>query len=166
MSTNSFPVSANLFRVLANLWPPLFFAGIKATRVDPGYRRFDVTLKLRWYSRNYVGVHFGGSLYSMTDPWYMLILMNNLGRDYFVWDKGAEIEYITPGRTHVHAHFEVTDAELDEIRQKTATGEKYLPKFTVEIRDDNHELVARVVRTLYVKQKPRARQPSDANRLD
>lgn len=154
-------MNANLFRVLANLWPPLFFAGITATRVTKDYRQFDVTLKLRWYNRNYVGVHFGGSLYSMTDPWYMLILMHNLGKDYFVWDKGAEIEYIAPGRTHVHAHFEITDEQLKDIRDKTRNGEKYLPIFTVDICDNNNEVVARVKRTLYVKQKPRARVAND-----
>ncbi len=154
--------NATVFRRLANLWPPLFFSGIKATHVTQDYRRFDVTLKLRWYNRNYVGVHYGGNLYSMTDPWYMLILMKNLGRDYFIWDKKAEIEYIAPGRSHVHARFEVTQEELNEIREKTANGEKYFPQFTVNILDTNNELVARVRRTLYIKQKPRARTPKES----
>ena len=151
-------MNAGLFLVLANLWPPLFFAGIKATYLSKDYREARVTLFLRWYSRNYVGVQYGGSLMSMTDPWYMLMLMHNLGRDYFVWDKHAEIDYISPGKSHVSAHFLITEEMLSEIRAKTAGGEKFLPTYTVEIRDRDHTLVARVRRTLYIKLKPRARR--------
>jgi hypothetical protein len=150
-------LNAGLFRILCNLWPPLFFPGIKATYVSPDYRHIKVTLKLRWYSRNYVGVQYGGSLMSMTDPWYMLMLLNNLGRDYFIWDKHAEIDYVSPGKTHVHAEFHLTQELLDEIKEKTAGGEKYLPTFMVEIRDNDGTLIARVKRTLYIKLKPRAR---------
>ena len=30
-----------------------------------------VKLTLRWYNRNYVGTHFSGNLFTMTDPFYM-----------------------------------------------------------------------------------------------
>lgn len=150
-------MKASTLRRLVNLWPPLLFTGIRATRISEDFRRIDVTLKLRWYNRNYVGTQFGGSLYAMTDPWYMLMLMHNLGRDYFVWDKQAEIEYIAPGRGHVTAHFCLDDALLDSIRRLTAQGEKYLPRFTIDIVDADHQLVARVERTLYVRKKPAAR---------
>ena len=46
-------------------------------------------------NRNYVGTQFGGSLYAMTDPFFMLMLMENLGRDYVVWDKAANIEFVS-----------------------------------------------------------------------
>jgi acyl-coenzyme A thioesterase PaaI-like protein len=150
-------MKANTLRRFVNLWPPLFFTGIRATSISDDFRRVDVTLKLRWYNRNYVGTQFGGSLFAMTDPWYMLMLMHNLGRDYFVWDKKADIEYIAPGRGHVTAHFHLDDALIDTILASTAEGEKYLPRFTIDIVDADHQLVARVERTLYVRKKPAAR---------
>jgi acyl-coenzyme A thioesterase PaaI-like protein len=150
-------MKAGVFKFFANLWPPLFFAGIKATHLSADYKEAHVTLKLRWYSRNYVGVQYGGSLMSMTDPWYMLMILHNLGNDYFVWDKHAEIDYIAPGKTHVHAHFKITDELLEEIRAKTASGEKYVPEFIVEIKDNHGHVVARVKRRVYIKLKPRAR---------
>ncbi len=150
-------MKANLFRWVVNAWPPLFFAGIKVTYLAADYREAHVTLKLRWYNRNYVGVQYGGSLMSMTDPWYMLLLMHNLGKEYFVWDKHAEIDYIAPGKTHVHAHFKISEMTLAEIRDKTANGEKYLPEFSVDILDEHNKLVARVKRRVYIKLKPRAR---------
>jgi acyl-coenzyme A thioesterase PaaI-like protein len=150
-------MKAGFLKFIVNSWPPLFFAGIKVTYLAADYREAHVTLKLRWYNRNYVGVQYGGSLMSMTDPWYMLLLMHNLGSDYFVWDKHAEIDYVAPGKTHVHAHFKISDETLAEIREKTANGEKYIPEFSVDILDDHDKLVARVKRRVYIKLKPRAR---------
>ena len=43
-------------------------------------------MKLSLRNQNYVGSHFGGGLFSMTDPFYMLMLMNVLGSEYLVWD--------------------------------------------------------------------------------
>jgi acyl-coenzyme A thioesterase PaaI-like protein len=142
---------------MVNAWPPLFFAGIKVTYLAADYREARVTLKLRWYNRNYVGVQYGGSLMSMTDPWYMLLLMHSLGKDYFVWDKHAEIDFIAPGKTHVHAQFKITEELLADIRAKTASGEKYVPEFSVDILDEHNKLVARVKRRVYIKLKPCAR---------
>jgi len=113
---------------------------------------------LSWYNRNYVGTQFGGSLYSMVDPFFMLMLMENLGRHYIVWDKAADIDFIAPGKGTVFARFNIDDTLLDEIRRQTAAGEKYLPQLQVDIHDGAGNLVARVGKTLYVRLKPQARQ--------
>jgi acyl-coenzyme A thioesterase PaaI-like protein len=140
-------------RRLVNFWPPFLFNSIAATYIANDFREIHVALKLRFYNRNYVGVHFGGNLFAMTDPWYMLMVMQNLGRDYYVWDKKATIEFISPGRGTVTAKFLLTAEKLEEIRVATANGEKYLPEFTVEIYDAQQHLVARVHKTVYVKPK-------------
>ncbi len=150
-------MKATTFRRLVNLWPPMLFTGIRATRISDDFREIDVCLKLRWYNRNYVGTQFGGSLFAMTDPWYMLMLMHNLGEDYYVWDKQADIDFIAPGRTQVTAHFHLDDTILQEIHERTADGQKFLPRFTVSILDAEQNLVARVERQIYVRKKPRAR---------
>ncbi|MDQ2077702.1 DUF4442 domain-containing protein [Marinimicrobium sp. ABcell2] len=151
----------NMVRRLVNFWPPLFFAGIKATRISKDFREIDIALKLRWYNRNYVGTQFGGSLFSMTDPWYMLMLMYNLGREYYVWDRSAHIDFKAPGRGVVRAEFRLNEEILERIRRHTDNGEKYLPEFTIDILDEDDQLVAQVVRTLYVRHKPRRRPQSN-----
>lgn len=147
-------MKGNRLRRLINFWPPFLFAGIRSTRIDPDFRAIDVALVLRWFNRNYVGTHFGGSLFAMTDPWYMLMLMQNLGRDYYVWDRRSAIEFVAPGRGTVRAEFRIDETLLDRIREYTATGEKYLPEFTIEIFDAEQKLVARVHKTIYIKRKP------------
>lgn len=149
---------ADTLRRLINLWPPFLFAGIRCTRLSPDFDTAEVTLHERWYNRNYVGTQFGGSLYSMVDPFYMLMLMENLGRDYIVWDKAAAIDFISPGKGPVFAEFSIDQALLDEIRQHTASGDKYLPQLKVQIHDGSGTLVARVDKTLYVRRKLQSRQ--------
>ena len=149
-------MKASTLRHLINLWPPFLLAGIHATRLTADYRAADVELRMRWYNRNYVGVHFGGSLFSMTDPWYMLMLLHNLGKDYLVWDRHAEIDYIAPGRGVVSARFRLSESELTQIVDNTAGGEKYLPEFSIEVVDQDNALVARVRKQLYVRRKASA----------
>jgi acyl-coenzyme A thioesterase PaaI-like protein len=149
---------ARLLRLGLNLYPPYLGAGIRVREISPDFRRVRVRMGLGWYNRNYVRTQFGGSLYSMTDPFFMLMLMQLLGRDYIVWDKAASIDFISPGKGPVHAEFRIDDELLAQIRQHTAGGDKYLPELRVEVRDDEGTLVAIVHKTLYIRLKPRARQ--------
>ncbi len=110
-------------------------------------------MKLRWYNRNYIRTHFGGSLYAMTDPFYMLMLIQVLGRDYIVWDKAAHIEFVKPGKGTVRAEFRIIDEHVAAIIARTANGEKYLPDFKVDITDEAGEIVAQVIKTLYIRKK-------------
>ena len=147
-------MKASTLRRFINLWPPFLASGIRVTRLDVDFRTAQVVLKPHWYNMNYVGVHFGGSLFAMTDACYMIMLMHVLGKGYYVWDQRASIEYLKPGRGTVTARFRIDDAMLAEILAKTADGEKYLPEFTVEITDASGEVVSRVLKTLYVRKKP------------
>jgi acyl-coenzyme A thioesterase PaaI-like protein len=142
-----------LTRSFLNVWPPLLGAGIRVRRLDPDWRAIDVEMKMRFWNANYVGTHYGGSLYSMTDPFYMLMLINNLGRDYIVWDKSANIRFRRPGRGTVRAEFRLDQAQLDEIRGKLDTQEKIEPTFVVEVRDESGEVVAIVDKLLYIRKK-------------
>jgi len=134
-----------------NLWPPLLGAGIRVRWRSN--RMVDVEMKLRPWNRNYVGTHYGGSLYSMTDPFYMLMLMENLGRDYIVWDKAASIRFRKPGKGKVKAEFRLSDAQLEEIRKRLTTQEKYEPTFLVEVKDETGEVVAEVRKVLHIRKK-------------
>jgi len=146
-------VSPRSMRRLFNLWPPFLFSGIRVLDISDDWRRARVVLRKRWYNRNYVGTQYGGSLFSMTDPFWMVLTLQCLGRGYIVWDKAAEIEFIAPGREDVYAEFHIDDAMLDEIRAATAGGEKYLRWCETPITTASGELVARVRKQLYVRRK-------------
>ena len=136
-----------------NLWPPFLGAGIRVKHIAPDYREIVVSLKLRWYNRNYVGTHFGGSLAAMTDPFYMLMLIHTLGKAYIVWDKTSTIDFIAPGRGTVTARFTLDDDQIAEIERETANGDPYYPEFSVDIVNESGEAIAKVTKRLYVRKK-------------
>ncbi|MEO6687568.1 MAG: DUF4442 domain-containing protein [Dokdonella sp.] len=150
-------VSPRTLRRVMNLWPPFLFSGIRVLEISADWRYVRVVLRRHWYNRNFVGTHFGGSLFAMTDPFWMIPTLECLGSEYIVWDKAAEIEFVAPGRSDVFAEFRIDDATLDEIRAATASGEKYLRWFDTEVRSGDGELIARVRKQLYVRRKPAAR---------
>jgi Domain of unknown function (DUF4442) len=144
---------AHALRRWVNLWPPLLGAGIRVQRIAPDMKAVDVEMKLRWWNANYVGTQFGGSLFAMTDPFYMLMVMANLGSDYVVWDKAAAIRYRKPGKGTVRAEFRLTDGQLDDIREKLKTLPKYEPVFTIEVKDETGAVIAEVEKRLHVRKK-------------
>jgi len=139
-----------------NIWPPFLGAGIRV-KWSPDHKSVDVVMKLRLWNRNYVGTHYGGSLYSMTDPFYMLMLMDNLGPDYIVWDKAASIRFRRPGKGRVRAEFRLSDEQLEDIRTRLMAQEKYEPTFVVQVKDEAGEVVAEVEKLLHIRRKQNAR---------
>ncbi|MCG6947093.1 MAG: DUF4442 domain-containing protein [Deltaproteobacteria bacterium] len=136
-----------------SLWPPFLGAGIRVKHIAPDFREVVVSMKLRWYNRNYVGTHFGGSLAAMTDPFYMLMLIHILGSEYIVWDKTSTIDFIAPGKGTVTARFTLKDEQITEIKESTATGDAYLPEFSVDIVNESGEVIATVKKIIYVRKK-------------
>ncbi len=140
-------------RRLMNLWPPFLGAGIRVKRLDRDWKAVEVEMKLRFWNSNYVGTHYGGSLYSMTDPFYMLMLIENLGRDYVVWDKAATIRFRKPGKGTMRASFRLSEEQLEEIRTRLQTADKVEPVFTVEVKDEAGAVVAEVEKRLHVRKR-------------
>ena len=150
-------VSATTLRRVLNVWPPFLAAGIRVRAVAGDFRHARVELRQRWYNRNFVGTHFGGSLFAMTDPFWMIMTMQALGEGYIVWDKAAEIEFVKPGRGTVAAEFNLGDDALGRIRDATAGGARCLHWFETDVVDGDGEVVARVRKQVYVRRKrPRA----------
>jgi acyl-coenzyme A thioesterase PaaI-like protein len=145
------PMSSRRWMIrLLSLYPPYLGAGVRV-KASSDLRTFEVRMKLRWWNRNYVGTQFGGSLYSMCDPFFMLALADALGRGYIVWDKAATIRFRRPGRGTVRATFHLPQERIDEIRAAADAGEKVEPTFTVNVLDEQGEVVAEVEKLLYVR---------------
>lgn len=138
---------------IINFYGPFLGAGVKLDYMTKDFRKAQVSMKLTFYNKNYMGTQFGGSLYAMVDPWYMLMLIKNLGKDYIVWDKAATIQFKKPGRGKVTAKFELTDAHLEEIRATLVTQNKMDYHFKVEIKDEEGKLISEVDKVLYIRKK-------------
>ena len=146
-------INANLLRRGMNLWPPFLGAGITVEKISKDFRHATVRLKHGILNRNIVGVHFGGSLFAMTDPFFMMMVSQNIGKGYIVWDQAAKIEFLKPGKGKVHASFEITQEQLDDIIGSAESGNKVLKDFVVDVKDQENDVVARITKTLYIRKK-------------
>lgn len=142
-----------ILKRLLNLYPPYLGAGVRVKHIAADWRRVRVEMPLTRLNRNYVGVHFGGSLYSMVDPFYMLMLIKLLGPKYTVWDLAASIRFRQPGRGRASATFEVSLEQIEAIREATAGGRKHTVTWPVEVLNEAREVVASVEKTLYIREK-------------
>jgi acyl-coenzyme A thioesterase PaaI-like protein len=145
--------SAEALQERINSYPPYVGAEIRVTSFAEDASEVRIEMPLTDRNVNLVGTHFGGSLYAMVDPHLMILLKLRLGPDYVVWDQSAAIDFLRPGRGTVHATVRVTDTEIDEIRSATAQGAKYHPRWQLDIHDAEGQLVATVVKTLYVRRQ-------------
>ncbi len=146
-------MKASRLRFGMNLWPPFLFAGIRVLEISPDYRYARVRMRLRPWNRNFFGTHFGGSLFAMTDPFWVLLLFNQLGGDHVVWDQAGEIEFVSPGRGSVYAEFRLTDEHVEQVLEQTAGGEKALVWFSTDVVGQDGAVIARVRKQVYARRK-------------
>jgi hypothetical protein len=146
-------MNPRFFRLLIDLYPPYWGTGITVRSVSADYREICIQMKMRFYNRNYLNTHFGGSLYAMTDPFFVLMLVHILGEEFVIWDKAAHIDFIKPSQRTVTARFLITEEQIQDIVKNTSDGQKYFPEFSVDIENEAGEKVARVVKTLYIRKR-------------
>ena len=147
------PLSARRRFELINWYPPFIGAGIRVTGIDAGFTTVTVGMKLRWWNKNIFGTQFGGALYMMCDPFFVAILMQNIGRDYIVWDKAASIRFLKPGRSDVRAVFHIPPDEIARVKAEADARGKSEPEYTADIVDRDGTVIATVHKTLYVRRQ-------------
>lgn len=134
-----------------NVWPPFVGMGVRVSHISKEWRHARVRLSGSRLNRNFVGTQYGGSIFAMTDAFWMILVAQSLGRDYHVWDQRAEVEFVKPGRSALTAEFHVTDELLDELRGAAAGGDKVLRWVETVVTDQSGDTVAVVRRQLYVR---------------
>lgn len=138
-----------------SLWLPNLASGIRVRRFSEDWTSADVEMHVNLLTRNFVKTGFGGSMSAMTDPYFFMLVMHQLGRDYVVWDTRGEIEFVKPGRGVLTAHFTVSPEQADDLRRRAHGGVKVLEWFETDIRDASGDVVAHVRREVYIREKRR-----------
>ncbi|WP_191302965.1 DUF4442 domain-containing protein [Lentzea cavernae] len=146
-------MKASRLRFGMNLWPPFLFAGIRVEEISADYRYARVRMRLRPWNRNFFGTHFGGSLFAMTDPFWVLLLFNQLKGEHVVWDRAGEIEFVAPGRGTVTAEFRLTDEHVEQVLERTRGSEKALIWFDTDVVGQDGTVIARVKKQVYARRK-------------
>ncbi|MGA9573596.1 MAG: DUF4442 domain-containing protein [Lysobacterales bacterium] len=136
-----------------NWYPPYLGMGIRVKSFREDFTRFEVELKSKWFNKNLFGTHFGGSLYAMSDPFFVFIITMNFGSGYIVWDKSASIEFLKPARGTILGVFEISSERLQEIRTEVDELGKNTYHFEADLVDETGQAVARVSKEIYVRSK-------------
>jgi len=136
-----------------NVFPAYFGTGAHVTYISSDWREVRVAVPLSLRTRNYVGTIFGGSMYGAVDPFYMIMLIRNLGPGYVVWDKAASIRFLKPGRRTLEASFQIDEAELAAIRAALDTQRSVDRTYTVRLADPEGVVCAEVEKLVYVRRK-------------
>jgi hypothetical protein len=143
-----------------SLFPAYFGTGARVIAISDGWRVVRIRLPLTWRTRNYVGTLYGGSLYGSVDPFYMMMLIKNLGPDYIVWDKAAAIQFKRPGRTTLYAQFTLEASELEAIRAALEHARSIERVYAVDLTDAQGVVHATVEKTLYIRRKSTVAPPA------
>src|SRR5688572_18320009 len=141
------------FRWFFNFFPAYRGTGGRLVYVADDFKEIRVRLPLNWRTRNYVGTIYGGSIYASIDPIYMLMLIKVLGPDYIVWDKAAKIRFRKPGKDALYADFNLTDDEINEIKELAKNAKSVDRVYSVELKDKNGVVHAQIEKTLYIAKK-------------
>jgi len=146
-------MKAKILRRALNFWLPFLGSGISIKHISDDYQDIQVEMKLRWYNKTSLKTHFGGGMYAMVDPFYLVMLLNILGDQYVVWDKSAHIQFISPGLGTISARFQLSDEQIDEIRKVTDAGNTFLPVYDIDIVGEHGQRIASVKKQLYIRKK-------------
>jgi len=148
----------NRFLLAYNLFPAFRGTGGKITHIADDWSEIRIKLPLSWRTRNYVGTIFGGSMYAALDPWYMIILIKQLGSAFVVWDKSASIRFRRPGRTTLYATFQIDAPEIAEIRSALARTDRIDRSYHVELKDGEGTVHAIIEKTIHIRTAEREPQ--------
>ncbi len=158
--------STRMIRWGFNLAPVYRGTGAWVTRISADWRDVRVKLPLSLRTRNYVGTIFGGSMYAAVDPFYMIMLIRNLGKGYTVWDKAATIRFRKPGKTTLYARFALDEAELSSIRAELETARSINRVYTVTLTDAQGVVHAEVEKVIYIRRDMRTVGASEREARD
>ena len=144
---------SKIYVLALNLWPCIRGTGGWITFISEDFTKLTVRLKLSLRTRNVVGTIFGGSMYASTDPMFMLMLINILGPDFVVWDKGCTTRFKRPAKGTIYAHFEITPEMLEDVRKNVFEKNEYTFTWNVAYKDDEGVVYSEFDKVLYVANK-------------
>lgn len=140
-----------ILRWKLNWFPAYRGTGARVTHIASDFSEVRVKIPLNWRTRNLVGTMFGGSMYAAADPFFMIMLMRQLGPSYTVWDKAAAIRFRSPGRGTLFATFRLEESEVEAIRTLLLSEPSVDRHYIADLVDAEGKVHATVEKTVYIR---------------
>lgn len=125
----------------------------KVVSVSDGFWKVEVKIPLTYKNRNYAGTMFGGSMFSATDPIYMVQLIQIIGTDYIVWDKSSEVKFKRPANADAFVTFEFSEVEIAYLKQQVAQEKEVEVRKLVELKSKEGKVFCEIEKVIYVADK-------------
>ena len=143
-----------IFKYGFNLSPMYRRSSGKIQYVSDDLLKVRIKIPISLKNRNYAGSIFGGSLFSATDPIFMIQLIYKLGDDYIVWDKKSTIHFKRPAFETAFVDFIFTQDEIDTIKKRIQVENKLDLVKELKITNKDASIVfAEVSKTIYIADK-------------
>ena len=136
-----------------NFWPCIWCTGGKVEFIAGDFKELHVSLKLNIRTRNRVGTVYGGSIYSSVDPYFMLLFMQVLGKNYVVWDKGASMKFLKPIVDKVKCRFLISDELIEDVKHHVEMRGEYSFDLPLHYEDEKGKVYATFTKSVYVADK-------------
>lgn len=145
---------ASIYKYGFNLSPMYRRSTGRIIAVSDDLYSVRIRIKLSYKNSNYVGSIFGGSLFSATDPIFMIQLLNILDENYVVWDKAASIKFKRPARETCYADFIFTNEEIEKIKTDVSEHHEIDLEKHIQLTNKDSSIVFAVVsKTIYIADK-------------
>lgn len=141
---------STVYKYFFNISPLYIRTTGKVKYVSEDVYKIVIEIPLTYKNRNYSGTMFGGSIFSSTDPIYMLQLIHILGKKYIVWDKSAYIDYIKPINDKAVAVFEFEKDEIEKIKELIIIDKEITIKKNLNITNTKGQIFCYLEKKIYV----------------
>lgn len=138
---------------LIQFWGPYLFSGIKVVYISKDLHEIKVRLKTSFWNSNYFGTHYGGSLFSMCDPFYVFIVLDKMSKEHIAWDKSSEIDFVKAVKEPVFASFKIESELIEKFKSDCLENFKIEPVFETDVVTASGEVVARIKKKIYIRRK-------------
>ena len=142
-----------LFKIFFNASPMYRRSTGRVTSVSKDFWTVEVKIPLTYKNRNYAGTIFGGSMFSATDPIYMVQLIQIIGTDYIVWDKSSVVKFKRPANTDAYVVFQFKEDEISNLKKQVEEEKEVELKKLVELKNKDGKVFCEIEKVIYVADK-------------
>ena len=149
-------LKANELRRMLNLWFPFIVNRIKIISIADDFYKMKVQLKHSFWNRNPNKSVWGGSITSVLDPFFpimmkQIILKRGLRTDFF--SKAVNVEFIKQVETHIFFQFKITESEVIEAEKILQNDGSYNNWHSVNGIDINGNICVKGKIQIYLRKK-------------
>lgn len=144
---------SRMWRFGVNVWPCIWCTGSRVRFVSSDFKELHLTLTLNIRTRNRVGTVFGGSIYSSVDPYFMLMFMQILGKNFVVWDKAAAFKFVRPVSGPIKCRFLISDELVADVKHHIELRGEYTFDLPLHYEDNDGKVYATFTKTIYAADK-------------